>query len=89
VLTEPEPRDTGPALVYAAHRIREQVGECVLVCLPSDHHVEGPFEPTARTAARVAADTDRLVTVGVEPDRLETGYGYIKPDEDRGAYHTV
>ncbi|MUV90729.1 NTP transferase domain-containing protein [Halapricum sp. CBA1109] len=89
VLTEPEPKDTGPAMVYAAHRIREQVGDCALVCLPSDHHVDGEFAPTARTAARVAAETDRLVTVGVEPDRLETGYGYIKPDEDRGDYHTV
>jgi mannose-1-phosphate guanylyltransferase len=80
VLAEPAPKDTGPALVYAAARIREQVGECVLVCLPSDHHVAGGFEPTAREAARVAVDTGALVTIGVEPDRPATGYGYIQPD---------
>jgi mannose-1-phosphate guanylyltransferase len=89
VLTEPEPKDTGPALVYAAHRIREQVGDCVLVCLPSDHHVEGAFVPTARTAATVAAETDSLVTIGVEPTRPATGYGYVGVGERHDGYHAV
>ena len=89
VLTEPEPRDTGPALVYAAHRIREQVGECVLLCLPSDHHVSGDFAPTARTAATVAAETEGLVTIGIEPTRPATGYGYIEPRHARDGYAPV
>jgi len=109
VLAEPEPKDTGPALVYAAHRVREQVGDCVLVCLPSDHHVarggatggsapgtgeraapaSGDFAPTMERAAGVAADTGRLVTVGVEPSRPATGYGYIEPGPDRGTYREV
>jgi mannose-1-phosphate guanylyltransferase len=89
VLTEPEPKDTGPALVYAAHRVREQVGDCVLVCLPSDHHISGDFAPTMERAAGVAADTGRLVTVGVEPSRPATGYGYIEPGADRGEYREV
>jgi len=81
VLTEPEPKDTGPALVYATHRIREQVGECAMVVLPSDHHVEGDFADTARRVAEAALDGG-LVTVGVEPTRPATGYGYIDPDGD-------
>jgi len=94
VIAEPEPKDTGPALAYAAHRIREQVGDCVLVCLPSDHHVRGDFAGTMERAARVAVDTGGLVTVGVEPTRPETGYGYLKPGEEYeteggDAYHTV
>ncbi|WP_436926009.1 mannose-1-phosphate guanylyltransferase [Halosimplex amylolyticum] len=83
VLTEPEPKDTGPALTYAAHRVREQVGDCTLVCLPSDHHVEGDFAGTLTDAAAVAAETESLVTVGVEPTRPETGYGYVKPGDER------
>ena len=89
VLAEPRPKDTGPALVYAAHRIREQVGDCVLLALPSDHHIEGDFAATARTAARVAGETGGLVTVGVEPTRPATEYGYIAPGTDRGDYATV
>ena len=91
VLTEPEPKDTGPALVYAAHRIRDQVGDCAILVLPSDHHVEGEgeFATTARTAARVAVETGGLVTVGIEPTRPATGYGYIDPGETREGYAVV
>ncbi|USZ66960.1 sugar phosphate nucleotidyltransferase [Halorussus salilacus] len=79
VLVEPEASDTGPALVYATHRVREQVGDCVVLCVPSDHVVSGAFETTARTAARAAVETEGLVTFGVEPTRHATGYGYIEP----------
>ncbi|QCC52554.1 mannose-1-phosphate guanylyltransferase [Halapricum salinum] len=89
VLTEPAPRDTGPALVYAAHRIREQVGECVLCCLPSDHRVDGDFQATVETACAVAARTGSLVTIGIEPTRAETGYGYVEPGADHGEYYEV
>jgi len=89
VLTEPEPRDTGPALAYAAHRIREQVGDCVVLSLPSDHHVTGDFATTAQTAASVAAETEGLVTVGVDPTRPATEYGYIEPGETTDGYARV
>lgn len=93
VLTEPEPKDTGPALVYATSRVRDQVGDCVVVALPSDHHVAGDFAATMTGAAGVAAETGGLVTVGVEPTRPETGYGYVKPgdplDSAHGEYYPV
>jgi mannose-1-phosphate guanylyltransferase len=89
VLAEPAARDTGPALAYATHRVREQVGDCVLVVLPSDHHIDGDFAATARTAADVASRTGSLVTVGVEPNRAATGYGYVAPGTDHGRYAEV
>ncbi|MFD1513321.1 mannose-1-phosphate guanylyltransferase [Halomarina rubra] len=94
VLTEPAARDTGPALVYAAHEVRSREQEAgnddtVMLCLPSDHHVEGDFASVAERACEVAADTGALVTLGVEPDRPAVGYGYIKPGEDHGDYHTA
>ncbi|MFB6268084.1 MAG: sugar phosphate nucleotidyltransferase, partial [Halodesulfurarchaeum sp.] len=79
VLVEPEPRDTGPALVYAAHEIRDREDEPVLLCLPSDHVVGDGFEEDARTALRAARETDGLVTLGIQPDRPATGYGYVTP----------
>lgn len=89
VLTEPAPKDTGPALVYAAHRVRDQVDDAVLLCLPSDHHVEGDYETTFERAAEVARETGGLVTLGVEPTRAATGYGYIEPGDDLGGFHPV
>nr|WP_303648785.1 sugar phosphate nucleotidyltransferase [Haloarchaeobius litoreus] len=82
VLVEPEGKDTGPALAYAARRIREQVDDAVLCCVPSDHHVDGDFATVAEHACQVAVETDGLVTMGVEPTRAATGYGYIEPADD-------
>jgi len=104
VLVEPEPKDTGPALVYAAHELRERHGECVLLNLPSDHvvgsearrtaerggeHGDETFAPVARRATAVAVETGGLVTIGVEPDRPATGYGYVEPGADHGDYSAV
>ncbi len=89
VLTEPEPRDTGPALCYAAAAVRERVGDAVMVCLPSDHRVGAGFADALERAARVAADTDGLVTVGIEPTRPAPGYGYVEPGDCRDGHATV
>ncbi|MFC4551944.1 MULTISPECIES: mannose-1-phosphate guanylyltransferase [Halorussus] len=89
VLVEPEAKDTGPALAYAAHRIREQVGDCVVLCVPSDHVIRGDFAAAARAAANVAVETEGLVAFGVEPSRAATGYGYIEPGENRGTGYEI
>jgi mannose-1-phosphate guanylyltransferase len=90
VLTEPAGKDTGPALAYAASEVRERFDEdAVMLCLPSDHVVGDGFRTTAETAVDVAARTGALVTLGVEPDRPATGYGYIEPGDDRGDHSEV
>lgn len=80
-LVEPRARGTGPVLTWAAWALREQDPDAVLVSLHSDHVVEpeDAFRDLIRDAARIAADGERLLTVAVEPDRPETGYGYIRP----------
>ncbi|WP_255194976.1 mannose-1-phosphate guanylyltransferase [Halorarius litoreus] len=89
VLVEPDPKDTGPALVYAAHRIREQVDDAVLLCLPSDHHVGSGYRETFARTCDVAHETGGLVTLGIDPTRAATGYGYIEPGEQFDGYATV
>ncbi|MFB6095199.1 MAG: sugar phosphate nucleotidyltransferase, partial [Halodesulfurarchaeum sp.] len=89
VLVEPEPRDTGPALVYAAHEIRALEDDPVLLCLPSDHVVGDGFERDARTALRAARETGGLVTLGIQPDRPATEYGYIEPGPVEDGYGPV
>ncbi|GGL49241.1 mannose-1-phosphate guanylyltransferase [Halocalculus aciditolerans] len=89
VLVEPGGKDTGPALAYATHRVREKHGDCVVFATPSDHHVDGDFASTAERACEVAAETDALVTVGVEPDRPATGYGYLELGAERDGYAEV
>ncbi|WP_248897735.1 mannose-1-phosphate guanylyltransferase [Haloplanus halobius] len=89
VVVDPVGKDTGPALTYATHHIAERFEDPAVLALPSDHTVAGDFETPARRGARVAAETDSLVTFGVEPTRPETGYGYIEPGTDHGDYANV
>ncbi|MFP9191583.1 sugar phosphate nucleotidyltransferase [Natronosalvus vescus] len=88
LLIEPEPAGTGPALVYAAWRLAD-VGEepPVLVTLPSDHHVDDDvaFADALERAAAIALETEGLVTLGVEPTRPATGFGYVLPEGDLAA----
>lgn len=79
VIVDPVAKDTGPALVYAAHHARERYDDPVLLCAPSDHWISGEFAAAARAAAHAARETNGLVTLGVEPTRPATEYGYIVP----------
>ena len=78
---EPHSRGTGPALTWAAWRALEEDPDAILVSLHSDHSVR-PLESFAqgiRAASALALRERALVTVGVTPDRPETGYGYLQP----------
>ena len=78
---EPQARGTGPALTWAAWQALEEDPEAVLVSLHSDHAIR-PLEAFAqglRAASELAVRERALVTVGVAPDRPETGYGYLQP----------
>lgn len=86
VLTEPAGKDTGPALVYATWEIRNQYENAVVVTLPSDHRVldSDGFSRAAATAAEAALEGS-LITLGVDPTRPATEYGYITPATDTEA----
>jgi mannose-1-phosphate guanylyltransferase len=78
-LVEPEARGTAPVLAWAAHEALKSDPAAVLVSLHADHRISplDSFVDLVRAAGQVAATEDLLLTVGVPPDRPETGYGYI------------
>lgn len=51
-----------------------------MIVLPSDHYIENEreFKETLLQAVEVADKKRGLVTIGVQPTRPETGYGYIE-----------
>lgn len=79
ILVEPVARNTAPAIALAAWVIGATDPEAVLAVLPADHHVADPrgFRAVLQRAAKLAR-TGQLVTVGIQPTRAETGYGYIR-----------
>lgn len=85
LLLEPRPRNTAPAIGLAAALINERDPDATLVVLPADHVIQPPgrFRKLIRSAVD-AAEIDALVTLGVKPNRPETGYGYIQAGRKLG-----
>lgn len=80
ILAEPYRRNTAPCIAYAATRIRKANPDATMVVTPSDHFISNEmlFIDTIRTALDYASERDELLTLGVDPTRPETGYGYIQ-----------
>ncbi len=86
LLVEPRAASTGPALVWATAEARRRDPEAEVLSLHADWHVANAaaFRRSAALALEAARRYDRLITVGVVPDRPDTGYGYIIPGEPLG-----
>jgi mannose-1-phosphate guanylyltransferase/mannose-6-phosphate isomerase len=81
IVLEPRARNTAPGLTLAAlTAVAAGSGDDpVTVAIPADHAVTDP-DAFRRTIAKAIghAASGALVTLGVVPDKVETGYGYIK-----------
>jgi mannose-1-phosphate guanylyltransferase len=90
VLAEPESRNTGPSLVMAMEWIRARDPDAVCISVAADHWITEVKEyiEVMKSAVTAASDTGSLCTVGIQPTRPETGYGYIRVGErvSPGAY---
>ena len=80
VLCEPVARNTAAAIAYAAAYVNETMGrDCILWVLPADHYVGAPARlADAVSDAAILALEGKIITFGIQPDRPETGYGYIR-----------
>ena len=88
-ILEPCGRNTAVAIAAAALYVQQEHGDqAQLLVLPADHliHDQDAFA-AAVSNARSLASAGYLVTFGIQPDRAETGFGYIelgKPLEHSG-----
>ena len=91
IFAEPRAASTAPALAWAAHWIAKHDPGGQMLSLHADWAVgdDKAFRAAATHALGVAAEHDVLVTVGVKPNRNETGYGYIVPGEPLGSARKV
>lgn len=82
VITEPEGRDSAPAIAAAASWIAGQGPGAIAVVVAADHHIPDAdaFCLAAETAV-AAAGEGAIVAFGVKPSQPATGYGYIEPGD--------
>jgi mannose-1-phosphate guanylyltransferase/mannose-6-phosphate isomerase len=80
LLTEPDSKNTAPAIMLAAQYIKENFDEETLMwILPSDHTINDnqTLKQSLKKAILLALQ-NQIVTFGIKPQWPETGYGYIK-----------
>jgi len=80
IVVEPEPRNTAPAIGLAAFLLERHAPDAIIGMFPADHVIadERKFRKVLQRAIDLAASTDHIVVMGVQPARAETGYGYIE-----------
>lgn len=83
VLTEPMGRNTAPAITLCMEWIRARDPSALSIVVPADHWIPDAKEyiATMKTAVELAASRGLLVTIGIQPTRPETGFGYIRSGE--------
>lgn len=86
ILLEPCRRNTAPCIAWASHHIHALCPEANIVVAPSDHLIlkEQEFLDVITKGLDFVAQTNNLLTLGIKPNRPETGYGYIQIAEQTG-----
>ena len=80
ILLEPCRRNTAPCIAFAAHHIKAMNPNANMVVAPSDHLIlkEEEFLEALRKGLDFVSRHEVLLTLGIKPNRPETGYGYIQ-----------
>lgn len=86
IIVEPEGRNTAPCIALSAMIIKKYYNDATMVVLPSDHLIkdEDSFRNILLDGEKYLKENDKaILTLGMTPNRPETGYGYIKFSKDK------
>lgn len=80
ILLEPCRRNTAPCIAYAMSHIKAINPNANMVVAPSDHLItkEMEFLNAIERGLNFVSQSNSLLTLGIKPNRPETGYGYIQ-----------
>lgn len=80
IISEPFGRNTAACIGLASILIKKKDKDAVTVVLPADHiiHDNEEFKRSINSAAAFAFESAGLVTIGINPSKPETGFGYIQ-----------
>jgi mannose-1-phosphate guanylyltransferase len=80
ILCEPARRNTAPCIAYATAWIKARTSQANIVVAASDHLIleEEKFRNVILKAFEFVGKNEAICTLGMQPTRPETGYGYIQ-----------
>jgi mannose-1-phosphate guanylyltransferase len=82
LLLEPSRNNTAPCVAYTALHLKARNPSATFAMLPSDHVIrdEEVFADMLKKGLSYAEVNPAIVTIGIQPTRPDTGYGYIRFD---------
>ena len=91
IIAEPVGMNTAPCAIYSAMKIYKKNPEAEILVCPSDHLIlnEEKFTETVLLALKNSKENQGLYTLGIQPTRPDTGYGYIQYIEEKGKVKKV
>ena len=93
ILCEPSRNNTAPCIAYTAFKLHSLNPQANFVISPSDHIVlkEDKFIEKLQQALAFTSGNKALITLGIQPSRPDTGYGYIKyaPESNDGIHKVI
>jgi len=80
ILLEPCMRNTAPCVAYVSWKIQAEDPDATIFVAASDHLVTNPseFQRCVAQGIDFVKEGNRILTLGMQPTRPETGYGYIE-----------
>lgn len=84
ILTEPMRRNTAPCVAFASYHIQALNPDANIIVAPSDHLIvnEAEFTRLINESLEFVEKHSTLLTLGILPNRPETGYGYIQMSDE-------
>ncbi|MFK7810503.1 MAG: mannose-1-phosphate guanylyltransferase [Saprospiraceae bacterium] len=86
ILCEPSRNNTAPCIAYTAFKLNDLNPNANFIVAPSDHVVlnEPAFIRYLEKGIQFVDGNDALLTLGIQPSRPDTGYGYINYEPTKG-----
>ena len=84
IFLEPIMRNTAPCIAYSSFKIKQKDPEANILVCPSDHivHDDNLFSEIIEECLKISSTSENIVTLGINPTRPDTGYGYIQYEQN-------
>jgi mannose-1-phosphate guanylyltransferase len=91
IICEPFGKNTTACIGYSAQIIKKRYEDAIMMVVPSDHIIKNidAFVSDLNKCCELSEAHDTIVTLGIEPTKPETDFGYIKIHKDKPIENTT
>lgn len=83
ILSEPEAKNTAACILWGSLEIQKKNRNATIAVMPADHYIadEKKFISAVKSVSKNSETDNAIYIIGIEPNKPETGFGYIEIDK--------